>query len=172
MKNWKDIKWIFKDTDDLMVSLRDIYVKNTTISDWENLIKLLNSKYILSFGIDKKQIDIEYIKRMFKDKTGEMPRQSASIYLKGVTVNCHFFIEEEIEFDLCAKEILSELEFNTLMDFMKSISLELGKEIILCDENDAECPIIKIDMINGIETILKKEEAIMQWKDYYQKRSN
>ncbi len=168
MKSWKDIKWIFKDSDDLMMSLRDIYVKNTTISDWEKLITLLNAKYTVSFGIDEKQISIEYVKRMFKDKSGEMHRKSASIYLEGVTVNCHFFIEEEIEFDVCAKEIVSELECNTVIDFMRSISSELEKEIILCDENDEECPIIKIETIDGIETILRKEEAIMQWKNHYE----
>ncbi len=172
MKAWKDIQWIFKENSDLMMSsLRDIYVRNTTISDWEDIINLLNTKYKLTFGENKEQIDIEYVKRMFKDKSGEICLKTVIIDLKYFTVNCHFFTVEEIEFDLCAKEITSELQFNVVIDFMKTISSKLGKEIILCDENDSECPLIQIDIKNRVELILSKEEAIMQWKNYYKGRN-
>ena len=36
---WDDIKWIFE----LDGSLRDIYVQDVTLSDWETLIDFLNT---------------------------------------------------------------------------------------------------------------------------------
>ncbi len=167
MKSWKDIQWIFEYDKDLMMSLRDIYVKGITISDWKRIIDLLNREYKLTFGSNERRISIEYVKRMFADKNGELPHQSAIIDIKGVIVNCHFFTKEEIEFDLFAKDIISDLEFSVVIDFMRAISGELGKEVILCDENDAQCPIIKIDIIHNVETILSKEEALIQWKHHY-----
>lgn len=47
---------------------------------------------------------------------------------------------------------------------MKSISLELGKQITLCGENQPEFPLIKIDSKNRIEKILTKKEAEILWK--------
>ena len=41
MQDWDDIKWIFE----LDGTLRDIYVQEVSIIDWENLIDLLNKRY-------------------------------------------------------------------------------------------------------------------------------
>ena len=42
---------------------------------------------------------------------------------------------------------------------MRSISLKLEKQIILCGENQPVFPLIKIDTKNGVEKILSEKEA-------------
>lgn len=164
MKNWKNIDWIFEKDG----ALRDIYVQNATILDWEKVVDLLNSEYKLTFGVYKDnltdKIDFGYMKTMFADETGELETKSATIDLSGIVVKCFFFLENQIEFDINPTEIKTELDFNKIIDFMKSISSKLEKQITLCGENQPEFPLIKIDTKNGIEKILTKKEAENLWK--------
>ena len=164
LRNWNNIEWIFEKDG----ALRDIYVQNATISDWEKVVDLLNSEYQLTFGvyednlIDK--IDFGYVKTMFADETGQLETKSATVDLNGIVVKCYFFLENQIEFDINPTEIKTESEFNKITDFMKSISSKLEKQITLCGENQPEFPLIKIDSKNGIEKILTEKETENLWK--------
>ncbi|TXK71844.1 hypothetical protein [Mesonia sp. HuA40] len=164
LRNWNNIEWIFKKDG----ALRDIYVQNATISDWKKVVGLLNSEYKLTFGIYEEnltdKIDFEFVKTMFADETGELETKSATIDLSGIIVKCYFFLEEQIEFDINPTEIKTELEFIEIINFMKSISSKLEKQITLCGENQPEFPLIKIDTKNGIEKVLTEKEAENLWK--------
>ncbi|WP_157209271.1 hypothetical protein [Mariniflexile maritimum] len=164
LRNWKNIKWIFEKDG----ALRDIYVQNATISDWERVVELLNSEYKLTFGVYEDnltdKIEFEYVKTMFADETGELETKSATIDLNGIVVKCYFFLENQIEFDINPTEIKTESDFNKITDFMKSVSAKLEKQITLCGENQPEFPLIKIDTKNGIEKTLTEEDAQNLWK--------
>ncbi|MDR7724199.1 hypothetical protein RIU10_10650 [Riemerella anatipestifer] len=56
---WTDTKWIFEPDG----GLRDIYIQDVEIIDWEKLIDLLNSKYDLTYsGLESpKKINKKYI---------------------------------------------------------------------------------------------------------------
>lgn len=163
-ENWNELKWIFEPDG----ALRDIYVQNISISEWENLIDLLNSEYKLSYGSYEEnltnRIDIDYVKRMFADETGKMETKFAKIDLNGIAVLCHFFLEDQIEFDISPSEIKSISELNLILDFMKSVSQKLNKQVTLSGENQPDFPLIKIDIKNGIEKILTEKEAQNLWK--------
>tara|TARA_R110002073_G_scaffold333500_1_gene521248 strand:+ start:1147 stop:1785 length:639 start_codon:yes stop_codon:yes gene_type:complete len=164
LRNWNIIEWIFEKDG----ALRDIYVQNSTISDWEKVVDLLNSEYKLTFGVYEDnltdKIDFGYVKTMFADETGELETKSATIDLSGIVVKCFFFLENQIEFDINPTEIKTQSDFNKITDFMKSISSKLEKQITLCGENQPEFPLIKIDTKNGIEKILTEKEAQNLWK--------
>lgn len=164
MRNWENIKWIFEKDG----TLRDIYVQNIEISDWEKLIELLNSEYKISYGNNEEnfsnQIDLDYVKKMFADETGELEIKFARIDLNGNLIVCHFFLEDQIEFDISPSKIKSINELNLILEFMKSVSKKLNKEITLCGENQPEFPLIKIDTKSGIEKILTEKEAENMWK--------
>ncbi|MBO0593934.1 hypothetical protein I2486_21225 [Cellulophaga sp. E16_2] len=164
MNNWKNIQWIFKKDG----ALRDIYVQNSTISDWEKVVDLLNAEYKLTFGVYEDnltdKIDFGYVKTMFADETGELETKSVTIDVNGIVVKCFFFLENQIEFDINPTDIKTESEFRRITDFMKSVSLKLEKQITLCGENQPEFPLIKIDTRNGIEKILTEKESENLWK--------
>ena len=163
-ENWENIKWIFERDG----ALRDIYVQNVEISDWKNVVDLLNSEYKLTFGIDEMnlsdKIDFEYVKTMFADETGELERKSATIDLCGIVVKCYFFLEDQIEFDLWPEDIKTENELNFVLTFLSSLSSKLKKQVTLCGENQPEFPLIKIDTKNGIKKVLTEKEAKNLWK--------
>ena len=159
-RNWEDIKWIFEPDG----SLRDIYVQEVSISDWEKLIDFLNENYPLKYGIAGEersisQIEKQDIVRYLSDETGEMYCRSTTIDLGGVHANCHFFLSEQIEFDIDPKEINSVGDFEKVLKFMQSISWTLKQQVTLTDENTPEFPLIKVDEVRNISKVLTQKEA-------------
>ena len=159
-RNWNKAKWIFESDG----ALRDIYVQDVNKSDWKKLIDYLNSEYTLEFGIDKQQrlskIDFGFIQKMWNDETGELETKSLTIELNGILIKSYFFSPEQIEFDIKPSEINSLSDLNLILEFMSSISGVLKKQVTLTGENQAEFPLIKIDIQNGTKKILTKKEMI------------
>jgi len=152
---WDDIKWIFEPDG----SLRDIYIQDVVIRDWEKLIDFLNITFDLKFG-DNNKIDKEYVIRYLGDKTGKMECKSLSIDINGITIKCYFFLSDQIEFDIDPNEIKSLEHFEAIESFMTSISKTLHNQVTLTDENTPKFPLIKIDVEKGINKVLTKSEAI------------
>ena len=155
-KNWNDIKWIFE-PDGL---LRDIYVQEVTLLDWEKLIDFINLNYNLKFGeAESSQIDKDYVIRYLKDDTGEIESKVLRIYRNGVTINCHFFLSDQIEFDVDPKEIKSLQDFENIENFMISLSKTLHNQVTLTGENWPTFPLVKIDCDKEINKALTEKEA-------------
>ncbi len=144
--------------------MRDIYVQDVSISDWEKLIDFLNENYPLKYGIageerSASQIDKQDALSYLTDETGEMYCRSTTIDLGGIHVNCHFFLSEQIEFDIDPKEITSVEDFEKVEKFMQSISWALEQQVTLTDENTPEFPLIKVDVVKSIDKVLTRKEA-------------
>jgi hypothetical protein len=161
--NWDNINWIFRPDG----SLRDIYIQETSLSDWGKVIDLLNSEYDLNYfsenKIDKKQI-FEYL----QDETGEIECKTVSINIKNVKINCHFFLIEQIEFDIEPSEVKSKLEFDNILSFMTTLSSKLKKQITLTGENEVNFPLIKINADENIFKIITEREI----NEYYEKNNS
>lgn len=154
---WNDIKWIFEPDG----SLRDIYIQDITLADWGLLIDHLNSQYKLKFGNDgDSKIDKVYILNYLNDDAGIMEFKLLKIFLGDITINCHFFLKEQIEFDFDPIEINSMHDYEVLEQFMNSISKVLKNQVSLTEENTPELPLIKIDTNKGIYKVLSITEAI------------
>nr|WP_320000268.1 hypothetical protein [uncultured Draconibacterium sp.] len=151
---WNDIQWIFKPDG----SLRDIYVQDITIREWEKLIDHLNDNFILTFS-GKNKIDKKYVIDYLQDTSGEMESKSLIIHLGQIKVNCYFFLSGQIEFDIEPKEIKSIEDFEQISNFMTSISDILQEQITLSAESQPEFPLFKVDTKNGINKILTEKES-------------
>ena len=159
-RNWDDIKWIFE----IDGALRDIYVQEVSISDWEKLIDLLNEKYSVKYVItgeerNLNQIDTEHVLKFLTDETGEMDSPFVSIDIGGIQINCHFFLTDQIEFDLNPKQINSIEDFDKVKKFMETVSQSLSNQVTLTGENSPEFPLVKIDKSNGISKVLTETEV-------------
>ncbi len=161
--NWDNIHWIFK-PDGL---LRDIYIQETSLSDWNKVIDILNSEYDLTYfsenKIDKKEV-FEYL----QDETGEIECKTVSINIKNITINCHFFLIDQIEFDIDPSEIKSKSELDNILSFMTRLSSKLKKQITLTGENEVNFPLIKINTNENIFKIISEKEI----NHYYQKNNS
>ena len=161
--NWENINWIFKPDG----SLRDIYIQNTSIEDWGKLIDLLNSKYKLKYFSESK-INKEDVLKYLKDETGEMECRTVFIEIENIKINCHFFLIEQIEFDIEPNEIKTKLDFEKVLSFMSLISSTLKKQITLTGENEANFPLVKINSEENIFKIITEKEI----EKYYIKNNS
>ena len=122
-------------------SLRDIYVKDTNMQDWEKWIDLVNTKYEVKFnnvlsGEIESQINKSIVFDYWNGKTDLL--NNVTIYLGDILVKCHFFGGNEIENDITPTEINSIEDHNRLVDYLKDVSTCLGKEVMLTPENYLE----------------------------------
>jgi hypothetical protein len=154
IRKWNDIQWIFE-TDG---SLRDIYVQDISLQEWERLIDYLNANFNLTYSNTDK-IDKEYVLEYLRDTSGEMESKSLTIHLGQIKVNCYFFLSAQIEFDIDPKEVNSVSDFEQIENFMTSISETLQEQVTLTSENSPEFPLFKIDSKKGINKILTEKEA-------------
>ena len=161
--NWKNINWIFKSDG----TLRDIYVQNTSIKDWGKLIDLLNSEYNLNYFSSNK-IDKDEVFKYLEDESGEIECKSVSIEIENIKINCHFFLIEQIEFDIKPSEIKTKSDFEKILSFMSKISSTLKKQITLTGENDITFPLVKINVEESIFKVITEKEI----QKYYQKNNS
>ena len=161
--NWEEIKWIFEHDG----TLRDVYIQDINIQHWIVLIDFLNSNFVIKFGVfgedrlDK--IDKEYALKYLIRESDEIESKSISIIVDDILINCHLFSETEIEFDIDPKEIKTTLELDKILNFMKLVSKQLNKQIILTGENQIDFPLITVHKNECLE-YLTESEAQKKWR--------
>ncbi|SFQ38121.1 hypothetical protein [Hymenobacter arizonensis] len=168
-EQWEEHKWIFEPDGGLL----DIYVQEVSIDVWMQLIDFINENYNPHFGPSEEEgdtrsgIDKDYVKRMFVDESGELDRRSTSFTIEGITVNCHFFLQDEIEFDIDPREFKQQPQIGAVIKFMQAISYSLDREVILTAEGAAEYPLITINVNEGLLKITSQAELKkMYYKNY------
>ena len=122
--NWQDYQLEFE----FDGSWRDIYVLNTTIYDWQRLIDFLRSSaYLLIYKVDYEETLLpQSVEQALKKRYGASPL--LSINIGTVILNCHFFTEEEIEFDIDPREIVSAVQSEQVLAFMRQVGNLLNFE--------------------------------------------
>ena len=105
MKQWSEIKSEFEADG----SLRDIYVEDINPSIWNLLIsEVKRSSYEVRFyhGDDKTVLpnDLDTIKAMQQNN----PTILCIWLTEGIQLNCHFFVDTEIELDVSPHDVQSE----------------------------------------------------------------
>ncbi|GAB3876970.1 hypothetical protein GCM10028824_35870 [Hymenobacter segetis] len=158
-EQWIEHKWIFEPDGGLL----DIYVQEVDIDVWMQLIDFINKNYNPHFGPleegdTRPGIDKDYIKRMFVDESGELDRKTSSFTIEGITVNCHFFLQDEIEFDIDPREFKKQIQIDAIIKFMQAVSWNLEREVILTAEGAAEYPLITINVGEGLLKISTQAE--------------
>jgi hypothetical protein len=66
-----------------------------------------------------------------------------------VRLNCHFFIDSEIEIDIDPSEVETATDHDGVLKFLESLGRALGKPAILTPENEIQTPIISFDPSNN-----------------------
>jgi hypothetical protein len=131
-------------------SLRDIYVLNTSASDWDRLGSTLETSglTLTQFADGQRAPFPASLANHIAD-----PQRNASLLVIGLTdhlaINCHFFTAEEIEFDFDPRFVQGDNDFARLLDFMACIAQGLGKPVLLTPENLPGAPILSCDPHTG-----------------------
>ena len=124
-------------------SLRDIYVLDSTIEDWKKWIGFINENYQVKFkyfdnqGNKKIESKINFyeVSKYWNNYENSI---SAEFLVGEVLLKCYFFSSDEIENDFFPEEVKSLEQHYLILDYLKSISKILNKEIILTPENYSE----------------------------------
>jgi hypothetical protein len=124
---------------------RDIYVVGTTLRDWQRVLDSLhaNNPKTVAFNVDGEETSFPPSAEVIFER-----RQEAATLLQ-VTVgnmhlNCHFFCQDEIEFDLDPRELQGEEDLDALAGFMSILANETGKPAILTHENTQKAVILTV----------------------------
>ena len=126
-------------------SLHDIYVQGATLADWDRVVALLHRDYSpLTFTRDGKSFPFPQTAAAIFNE-----RENASIALDfdvgGIELACHFFTENEIEFDLPPEQVNSHQRFLALQDFLRELAATVGKTVVLAPESTPTAPILVVD---------------------------
>lgn len=123
-------------------SLRDIYILEATVGDWQKLLNFIRTMYEASFSLNSKKIDFsdDVIKLFWQNgKSGGQ----LNFFVQGIPIFCHFFSAEEIEFDFLPNDIKGQKELDSILMFVKEAGDLLDKDVLITPENVQENPIIK-----------------------------
>lgn len=134
-------------------SLRDIYIYDTTLEDWDKFLKIIRERYPFKTG-DKPLPDT--ILNIISDEC----RDCLSIYIAdGVIANCHFYVAENftspIELDLDPRELLEVEAMRFCLEFMISLGDGLNKDVHITAENMPEATLLIYSPSTQIFTIFE-----------------
>ena len=130
-------------------SLRDIYVLNASLADWDTFVQTLpGMSYRTEFLIDDAAALLPAATMgLFERRADHAPL--LRLFAGPVMLCCHFFSDQELEFDLDPREVQGAPEFQGVLDFMRNLGGVLGKPVILTPENQPEHPMISYDPRGG-----------------------
>ncbi|MCX4030225.1 protein export chaperone SecB [Endozoicomonas sp. SM1973] len=131
MKEWDEVKEEFEADG----SLRDIYVEEVNISEWNSFISaILRSKYRIKFIHGDREISLPEDFGSIKKLQLEEPTTLHIWVTDKTQLNCHFFIESEIELDVSPYDIQDSASYSSLVSFLKWLAALLGKQVKLTHE--------------------------------------
>ncbi|WP_028596240.1 hypothetical protein [Paenibacillus assamensis] len=124
-------------------SLRDIYITHGCKLDWESIFEYFDKNKI-QYKITK---DGELVYERAINQLMKLRQDyslNISIDYKGISISGYFYEADQIEFDTLPEQIQTEDAVNSLIEFMKDISQQTNKEVILTEEMDIENEVFRV----------------------------
>ncbi len=128
---WNEVSHIFE----VDGSLRDILVRETSVSDWNKLISLSQQLGKVSYQSDGEDTGLPSAANLLDDKEHA---HCMKIDLGGPVANTHFFDYVEIELDLDPREVGSQAALDKVLNFCSKLSLELERDVAITEESNPE----------------------------------
>jgi hypothetical protein len=136
-------------------SYRDIYIRNTSISDWNVFLEFIKREQ-LQLEMYKDGVRIEF-DNLSIEEIFNLTKQFAIrliIYLDTVSIHCNFFTVEEIELDIDPKEVTNNCLYDRVIGFLLKLSNAVNKEVVLTPENCPDYVMLRsLPNQNGIEYV-------------------
>ena len=125
--------------------LRDIYVLDTDLKDWDRVLTHIVRSYTtveyLGDGRIPSSLPSAETIFAFREQTSPLLR----VTLNGVVFQCHFFTPDEIEFDFVPHEIDSPERLQALLEFVEGLGRSTGKTVVVTPENNPEWAFLRYD---------------------------
>jgi len=126
-------------------SWRDICVPAVGLEEWQGASEaIVAAGYPGRFAVDGAAKDLPgEVGELFALRSVASPVWS--VFVSGVQLNCHFFDEAEIEFDLDPREVVGQAELDGLLCFMAALSAATRRAALMTPENMHEVPFIRVE---------------------------
>ena len=119
-------------------SLRDVYIQQMGQKQWERFDSLVR-KYELAYSFDGTPAPFPGSQALFANREGS---HLLSVMLGQVRVNCHFFVDWQLELDISPREIFGPTEHDAVLDFVEKLSVELELLADITLENSESTPLM------------------------------
>lgn len=127
--------------------LLDAYVCSTTVEDWQLAIDaVLSLGWATSYLEDGKPEAMPSVSEIFA--RSELVVAAWSIHpVNDMRINCHFFVADEIEFDFCPRELVSQRHLDLVCDFISVLGRGIRKPVAVGIEssNPRPPPLMRYD---------------------------
>jgi hypothetical protein len=124
--------------------LRDICVLGIAVDDWQAVLQTVVSSYQTQFVLGEVQISLlPTAREIFGIHLDDY--KLLKVFVAEMTVNCHFFSDNEIDFDLDPREVTTAAHFFAVLDFMRLIGETCQKKVHLSHEADWHNPVFHYD---------------------------
>ena len=126
-------------------ALRDIYIVDVTLDDWQKILEQLREAglFACAFYVDSQELSSAPDAKVIFER-----RQKTATLLQvtsgKVHLNCHFFSEEEVEFDLDPRDLKCEEDLPAVVAFMSFLAKATAKPAILTHENSQDSVILTV----------------------------
>ncbi|MDT3282964.1 hypothetical protein, partial [Shewanella scandinavica] len=141
MKQWNEIKHEFEADG----SLRDIYVENIEPEAWDQFIaEIKGSNYEIDFYHGDVKLELPGSLLLIKRLQETNPTTLCIWLPEKIQINCHFFVETEIELDVSPRDIQNENAYLQLVSFQVWLSESMKKEVKLTHEGAQELVILSV----------------------------
>jgi hypothetical protein len=122
-------------------SLRDMYVFSMSMGDWRKFLSF-TSPLRTAYSFDGEERSLPSADHLFLERGGS---HLLAIQVGSAAVNCHFFVDSELELDIDPKEVSSASQHDQLLEFAEQIASALQKPIVLTPENTPESPLLSFE---------------------------
>jgi hypothetical protein len=129
---WEQLKDAFK----VDGSWRDIYVLETDLNVWERVLGWIRG--LGATGVARLEYEPEPVPKTVAEIMEARAVSSdglLKIYIDGLQINCHFFGELQIEFDIDPREVKGPAEARVVLDFMRGLASAANDSVHLTEEN-------------------------------------
>ncbi len=125
-------------------SWRDICVVSVDLFAWQAAVEaLVREGRCGDFTVAGVRRDLPLdVREVFS--TGAEGGALWSVSVAGLTLNCHFFDEAEIEFDLDPREIVGQEQLDGVVGFMRTLASATNRPALMTPENMHGAPIIRV----------------------------
>jgi hypothetical protein len=126
----------------------DLYVLGASLAEWNRIFTALRAcEWKVEFQNDGAERPLpESAAACF---AREEHSAMLSIAVGGVSLNCHFFTPDEIEFDVDPREVDGQASLDSLAAFMDFVANATERTVLLTYENSPEHPRCKSEPGSG-----------------------
>ena len=117
-------------------SLRDLYVESMELRHWR-LFDIFVNQYKPEYSFNNNSEVFPGSEAAFANREGH---HVLSLMLGSVSINCHFFVPEQLELDISPREISGPIEHEAVLDFVEQLSETLELPVDLTPENSEAEP--------------------------------